>query len=119
MAFDYYGDGATRSQLINRPVGRGTPGSERYNGASLGVFAARNPAYTPPTGVVTLAPPPPGVQVLEEFEDSNGRFSTDPDFSGSNRGLRKLADGSGPSAAERDANTSARGFAGQRIQIVS
>jgi hypothetical protein len=119
MAVDYYGDGGTRSQLVNRPVGRGTIGSERYNGASLGVFAARNPAYVPPTGVVTLPPPPAGFKVLEDFEDSNGKFNTDPDFSGSNRGIFETVDGTGPSSAERDANQSARGFAGQQIKVVS
>jgi hypothetical protein len=119
MAFDYYGDGATRSQLVNRPIGRGTPNTERYNGASLGVFAARNPAYVPPTGLVPVPPPVGNIHIVEDFEDSNGSFFNDPDFSGSNRGLLETTDGVGPSVSERDANQHGRAFASQRINIVS
>ena len=119
MAFDYYGDGPTRSQLVNRPVGRGTPGSERYVGASLAVFAPRNPAYVPPAGLVTVAPPPAPIQLLDDFEDGVGHFFNDPDFSGSNRGLREVTDGVGPSTSERDANHGGRAYASQRIDIAS
>ena len=49
MTIDHYADGARRSQLVNTPSG-----SERYNGASLAVFAARNPTFIPPGGVVNV-----------------------------------------------------------------
>jgi Phosphodiester glycosidase len=114
MAMDHYGDGATRAQLVNRPSG-----SERYNGASLGIFAARNPAYVPPTGVVNVPSTVGSIRVLDDFEDSNGHFRDDPDFSGSNRGLRETQDGVGPSAAARDANHALHGFAAHRVEIVS
>jgi hypothetical protein len=118
MAIDHYGDGATRSQLVNRPVGRGTPNSERFNGASLGVFAARNPAYVPPTRPVNVPTQVGSVRILDNFEDSNGHFTTDPDFSGSNRGLQRVG-GEGPSTARRDANQFFHGFAAHRINTVS
>ncbi|MDQ3439101.1 MAG: phosphodiester glycosidase family protein [Planctomycetota bacterium] len=114
MAFDYYGDGATRAQLVNRPSG-----SERYNGASLGIFAARNPGYVPPTAIVTVPSVVGSIRILDDFEDSNGHFRNDPDFSGSNRGLRETTDGVGPSAAARDANEFLHGFAAHRIDLVS
>lgn len=114
MAMDYYGDGATRAQLVNRPSG-----SERYNGASLGVFAARNPSFVAPTGVVNVPTTVGSIRILDDFEDSDGRFFRDPDFSGSTRGLRETTDGVGPSAAARDANHSLHGFAAQRIDLVS
>ena len=114
MAFDYYGDGATRAQLVNTPSG-----SERHNGMSLGIFAARNLSYVPPTGLVTVPSVVGSIRILDNFEDSNGRFDEDPDFSGSNRGLRETTDGFGPSAAARDANQSLHGFAAHRIDLVS
>lgn len=113
MAMDYYGDGATRSQLINTPSG-----SERYVGASLAVFAPKNPAFTPPNPV-TVPNPPGNIRLLDDFEDGPGHFFNDPDFSGSNRGLMEITDGNGPSAAQRDANQNGRAFASQRIDVVS
>jgi hypothetical protein len=118
MAIDHYGDGATRAQLVNRPVGRGLPNTERFNGASLGVFAARNPAYVPPTGLVHVPSQVGSVRILDDFEDGNGRFVTDPDYSGSNRGLRR-AGSDGPSTARRDANAYFHGFAAHRVSTVS
>ena len=115
MAFDYYADGATRSQLVNVPSGS----SERYVGQSLAVFAPRNPAFVPPGGTVNIPPPPGNIRLLEDFEDSNGTFFNDPDFSGSNHGLLEVTDGNGPSSASRDANQHGRGFASQKISIVS
>ena len=114
MAMDYYGDGAKRAQLVNTPSG-----SERHNGMSLGIFAARNPSYVPPTGVVTVPSTVGSIRILDNFEDSNGRFDEDPDFSGSNRGLRESEDGVGPSAASRDANQFLHGFAAHRLDLVS
>ena len=114
MAFDYYGDGATRAQLVNRPSG-----SERYNGVSLGIFAPRNPSFVAPTGTVNVPTQVGSIRILDDFEDSNGRFRTDPDFSGSTRGLLETADGVGPSAAARDANQFLHGFAAHRIDLVS
>ena len=114
MAMDYYGDGAKRAQLVNTPSG-----SERHNGMSLGIFAARNPSYVPPTGVVNVPSTVGSIRILDNFEDSNGRFRQDPDFSGSNRGLRESEDGVGPSAASRDANHFLHGFAAHRLDVVS
>jgi hypothetical protein len=114
LAMDYYDDGATRAQLVNRPSG-----SERHNGVSLGIFAPRNPGYVPPTGVVGVPGAVGSVRVLDDFEDGVGRFSTDPDFSGSNRGLRENTDGVGPSTSPRTANDYFHGFAAQQISIVS
>lgn len=114
MAFDYYGDGFKRSQMINH-----TPGlAERYVGASLAVFAAKNPAYVPPTGAVAVPAAPGNIRILDDFEDSLGHFYTDPDFSGTNRGIAETTDGVGPSAASRDANQFSHGFASQRLDIV-
>jgi hypothetical protein len=115
LAFDYYGDGATRSQLVNH-----TPGlAERYVGASLGIFAPRNSAYVPPTGLVTVPTQVGSIRILDDFEDSNGRFYRDPDFSGSNRGLLETTDGVGPSEAHRTANDALHGFAAHQLSIVS
>jgi hypothetical protein len=114
MAMDYYRDGASRAQLVNTPSG-----SERHNGVSLGVFAAVNPAYVPPSGIVNVPSTVGSIRVLDSFEDSVGRFDRDPDFSGSTRGLLEIADGVGPSSASRDANQFVHGFASQRIDIVS
>jgi hypothetical protein len=114
MAFDYYGDGATRAQLVNRPSG-----SERHNGVSLGIFAPRNPSFVAPTGVVNVPTQVGSIRILDDFEDSNGRFRSDPDFSGSTRGLLETTDGVGPSAATRDANQFLHGFAAQYLDLVS
>jgi hypothetical protein len=113
MTLDYYGDGATRSQLVNTPSG-----SERHVGASLAVFAPKNPTFTAPNPVVVPAPPG-NIKLLDDFEDSDTHFYNDPDFSGSNRGLKELSDGNGPSRAERDANQMGRAFASKRIDIIS
>lgn len=114
MAMDYYGDGPTRAQLVNRPSG-----SERYNGASLGVFANRNPNFIAPTGSVHVPTTVGSIRILDDFEDSNGHFRNDPDFSGSNRGLLKTTTFDGPSTAARDANHALHGFAAHRIDLVS
>ncbi|MGB7156509.1 MAG: phosphodiester glycosidase family protein [Tepidisphaeraceae bacterium] len=114
MAMDHYGDGATRAQLVNRPSG-----SERHNGMSLGIFAPRNPGYVPPTGIVTVPSTVGSIRVLDDFEDSVGRFNRDPDFSGTNRGLLETSDGVGPSSASRNANEFLHGFAAHQISIVS
>jgi hypothetical protein len=115
MAFDYYGDGATRSRLINHSPGL----AERYVGATLGIFAPRNPDYIPPTGLVTVPTQIGSVRILDDFEDSKGRFYRDPDFSGSNRGLLETSDGVGPSEAHRNANDAWHGFAAHELSIVS
>jgi hypothetical protein len=72
----------------------------------------------PPTGLVPVPSQVGSVQILDDFEDSNGRFVTDPDFSGSNRGLRRVGF-DGPSTARRDANEFFHGFAAHRISTVS
>jgi hypothetical protein len=119
MALDHYGDGAARAQLVNRPVGRGTPNSERYNGASLGIFAARNPNYLPSTGSIPVPTTLGSIKILDDFEDSNGRFNSDPDASGSNRGLLETTDGVGPSRASRTANDYFHGYSAHQISTVS
>jgi len=115
LAFDYYGDGATRSRLVNHSPGL----AERYVGATLGIFAPRNPSYVPPAGLVTVPNQVGSIRVLDDFEDSNGRFFRDPDFSGSNRGLLETTDGVGPSEAHRTANDALHGFAAHQLSIVS
>jgi hypothetical protein len=112
LAFDYYGDryrsGAeVDARLVNSAVGRGTPGSERYNGASLAVFAPLNPNFVPPT---PDEPPPAGITVLEDFELNEGRFTGSHTSSGS-------SDGIGASTILRTTAERFRGSASQQIDL--
>lgn len=104
MAFDYYGDksasGANlRSQLIN------ASGGERYNGTSLGVFAANNPSFRAPVAL------PATLMVLDNFEKNEGRFTSDWNSSGSTDGITS------DSAFEWTGQESSRGFGSQALNL--
>lgn len=86
-------NGAART--INSPADGSTeqsPGSQRSVANHFGVYATPNPAY-----VRLNAPPRPGtpaadplittLTVLDPFDGNEGRFTTAPTFSGSNRGI--------------------------------
>lgn len=78
MVMDFYDDGQG-ARVLNTP----SAGAERANGANLAVFAERLNAPPPP--------PPPNLVVIEDFFTGEGRFTSGPTSSGSNRGLNSTA----------------------------
>jgi hypothetical protein len=106
--------GAART--INSPSDGSTeqsPGGQRSVANHFGVYATPNPAY-----VRLNAPPRPGtpaadplittLTVLDAFDGNEGRFSTAPTFSGSNRGIAAATADYSPAAAQA-------GVGGERI----
>jgi hypothetical protein len=91
-----FGDGTGgAARTINSPSdgsSEQSPGSQRSVANHFGVYATPNPAY-----VKLNAPPRPGtppadplittLTVLDPFDGNEGRFTTAPTFSGSNRGI--------------------------------
>lgn len=91
-----FGDGANgAARTINSPSdgsSEQSPGSQRSVANHFGVYATPNPNY-----VRLTAPPRPGspaadplinvLTVLDPFDGNEGRFTTAPTYSGSNRGI--------------------------------
>jgi hypothetical protein len=78
MVMDFFDDGQG-ARVLNTP----SAGAERANGANLAVFAERLGASPPP--------PPPNLVVIEDFLTGEGRFTSGPTSSGSNRGLNNTS----------------------------
>jgi hypothetical protein len=93
---------------MNVPINGNVPGGERSVGTSLAMFAAVNPAFTPPA---QPSPVPFGYTVLESFEGNEGRFTSGPTASGSTFGV------SSGSLFDRVINESYYGLGSQRLTV--
>lgn len=114
-----FGDGTNgAARTINSPSdgsSEQSPGSQRSVANHFGVFATPNPAY-----VKLNAPPRPGtpaadplittLTVLDPFVGNEGRFTTAPTFSGSNRGIATAT-------ADYTAETAQEGVGSEMITI--
>jgi hypothetical protein len=113
MMVNYHGDldpgGSPYGvRQMNVPINGSVPGGERSVGTSLAMFAAANPAFTPP---VQPSPVPFGYTVLESFEGNEGRFTSGPTASGSTFGV------SSASLFDRVINESYYGLGSQRLTV--
>ena len=91
-----FGDGAGgAARTVNSPSdgsSEQSPGGQRSVANHFGVFATPNPAYTrlpapPRPGSATPDPFITSLTVFDAFDGGEGRFSSTPTFSGSNRGI--------------------------------